>query len=35
MVRDHYLNLGFKKDQSHYTLEVKNYQDRKNYINKK
>ena len=35
MVKDHYLNLGFKKDQPYYTLEVKNYQDRKNYINKK
>jgi FkbH-like protein len=35
IVKNHYLNLGFKKSQSYYTLEVKNYQNRKNYINKK
>ena len=32
LVKDHYLNLGFKKNQSNFSLEVQNYQDRKNYI---
>ena len=32
MVKDHYLNLGFKKREKYFCLEVKNYQDRNNYI---
>ena len=33
IVKDHYLNLGFEKYQSYFSLETQNYQDRKNYIN--
>ena len=33
IVKDHYLNLGFEKSQSYFSLETQNYQDRKNYIN--
>lgn len=32
MVKDHYLNLGFIKSHPYFSLEVKNYQERKNYI---
>jgi FkbH-like protein len=32
MVKDHYLNLGFEKNENYFSLEVQNYQDRKNYI---
>jgi len=32
IVKDHYLNLGFEKSEPYFSLEVQNYQDRKNYI---
>ena len=32
MVKDHYLNLGFEKNESFFSLEVKNYRNRKNHI---
>ncbi len=32
LVKNHYSNLGFKKSESFYSLEVNDYQDRKNYI---
>ncbi len=32
MVKDHYLNLGFIKSHPYFSLEVENYQERKNYI---
>ena len=32
MVKDHYINLGFEKNETYFSLEVQNYQDRKNYI---
>lgn len=32
MVKDHYLNLGFEKNETYFSLEVQNFQDRKNYI---
>lgn len=32
MVKDHYLNLGFKKRDSHFFLDVDTYKDKKTYI---
>jgi len=32
IVKDHYLNLGFEKSETCFSLEVQNYKDRKNYI---
>ena len=32
MVKDHYIKLGFEKNETYFSLEVQNYQDRKNYI---
>ena len=33
MVKNHYQNLGFEKRQAYFSLEVQNYQERKNCIN--
>jgi FkbH-like protein len=35
MVKDHYLNLGFKKDQDFWVLDLKNYTVRKSFITAK
>jgi len=32
IVKDHYLDLGFEKSETCFSLEVQNYKDRKNYI---
>ncbi len=32
MVKDHYINLGFKKNDSLFTLHTKNYEEKNNYI---
>ncbi|MBL4879849.1 MAG: hypothetical protein JKX82_00860, partial [Oleispira sp.] len=32
MVKDHYQDLGFKKNDSYFILEVNNYKNKKNYI---
>lgn len=32
MVKDHYIKLGFEKNETYFSLETQNYQDRKNYI---
>lgn len=34
MVKDHYLNLGFRKEENYWVLDVSNYQEKKNYITK-
>lgn len=35
MVQDHYLNLGFKEEESFFTLDISNYKTKENYINTK
>jgi len=32
MVKDHYINLGFEKNKTYFSLQLQNYQDRKTYI---
>jgi len=32
IVKDHYVNLGFEKEQNYFSLEIQNYQDKKIYI---